>query len=108
VTVAGLAEPGVGGWLVVVALLVLVRPGAVLISFAGSRMPRLERLFVAWFGVRGVGSFYYVAVAIGAGALSASEATTLYWTVIVCVGLSIILHGLSTTPASRRIGLDSG
>lgn len=108
VTVAGLAEPGIGGWLVAVALLLLVRPGAVLISFAGSRMPRLERLFVAWFGVRGVGSFYYVAVAIGAGALTASEATTLYWTVIVCVGLSIILHGLSTTPASRRIGLDSG
>ena len=107
VTIAGLAEPGIAGWLVVVALLLLVRPAAVLVSFAGSRVPRLERLFVGWFGVRGVGSFYYVAVAIGAGALSAAEATTLYWTVIVCVGLSIILHGLSTTHASRRIGLDS-
>jgi NhaP-type Na+/H+ or K+/H+ antiporter len=108
VTIAGLAEPGIAGWFVAVALLLLVRPAAVLVSFAGSRVPRVERLFVGWFGVRGIGSFYYVAVAIGAGVLSATEATTLYWTVIVCVGLSIILHGLSTTPASRRIGLDSG
>ena len=89
-------------------LLLVVRPVAVLVSFIGSRVPRLERLFIGWFGVRGVGSFYYVAVAIGAGVLTTSEATTIYWTVITCVGLSIVLHGLSTTPASRRIGLDSG
>jgi NhaP-type Na+/H+ or K+/H+ antiporter len=107
VTIVGLSEPGLGGWALALALLLLVRPAAVLVSFAGSRVPRLERLFIGWFGVRGVGSFYYVAVAIGAGALTAAEATTIYWTVIVCVGLSILLHGLSTTPASRRIGLDS-
>jgi sodium/hydrogen antiporter len=106
VTLVGLTEPGIGGWVLALALLLVVRPAAVSISFLGSRVPRLERLFVGWFGVRGVGSFYYVAVAIGAGVLTASEATTIYWTVIACVGLSIVLHGLTTTPASRRIGLD--
>lgn len=107
VTIVGLGEPGIGGWVLVLALLLMVRPAAVSVSFVGSRVPRLERLFIGWFGVRGVGSFYYVAVAIGAGVLTASEATTIYWTVIACVGLSIVLHGLSTTPASRRLGLES-
>jgi sodium/hydrogen antiporter len=106
VTLVGLSEPGVGGWILALALLFAIRPAAVLISFLGSRLPRKERLFIGWFGVRGVGSFYYVAVAIGAGVLSAAESTTIYWTVIVCVGLSIILHGLSGTPASRGVGLE--
>jgi sodium/hydrogen antiporter len=106
VTLVGLTEPGIGGWALALALLLVVRPTAVLISFVGSRVPRVERLFIGWFGVRGVGSLYYVAVAIGAGVLTVAEATTIYWTVIACVGLSIFLHGLSTTPASRRIGLE--
>lgn len=106
VTLVGLGEPGLGGWLLALALLFAIRPAAVLVSFLGSRVPRSERLFIGWFGVRGVGSFYYVAVAIGAGVLSASESTTIYWTVIACVGLSIVLHGFSASHASRRIGLD--
>lgn len=106
VTLAGLGKPGLSGWLLVPALLLAIRPLSVLAAFAGSRMPRLEQLFVGWFGVRGIGSFYYVAVAIGAGVLSATEATTIYWTAIVCVGASIIVHGLTATPASRRLGFD--
>jgi NhaP-type Na+/H+ or K+/H+ antiporter len=106
VTLVGLSEPGIGGWALALALLLVIRPAAVLLSFLGSRLPHKERLFIGWFGVRGVGSFYYVAVAIGAGVLSAAESTTIYWTVIACVGLSIILHGLSATPASRGLGLE--
>lgn len=106
ITVAGLGEPGLAGWLIAVALLVAVRPLAVTLAFAGSRLPRAERLFVGWFGVRGIGSFYYVAVAIGAGVLSVGEASTIYWTVVVCVGISIFAHGVSGSPARTRLGLD--
>ena len=106
VTLAGLGEPGLSGWLLAPALLLAIRPASVLVAFAGSRLPRVEQLFVGWFGVRGIGSFYYVAVAIGAGVLSATEATTIYWTAIVCVGASIVVHGLTATPASRKLGLD--
>lgn len=105
ITFAGLGQPGPAGWLLAIVLLLAIRPLAVAASFAGSRLPRAERLFVAWFGVRGIGSFYYAAVAIGAGALTATEATTIYWTVVVCAGISIIAHGLSATPATRRLGL---
>jgi NhaP-type Na+/H+ or K+/H+ antiporter len=106
ITLTGLAEPGLAGWLLAILVLVLVRPASVAVAFARSRVPRTEQLFIGWFGVRGIGSFYYVAVAIGAGVLTAAEARDIYWTVIVCVGISIIVHGLTATPARRRLGLD--
>jgi NhaP-type Na+/H+ or K+/H+ antiporter len=106
VTFAGLAAAGVAGWVLAVVLLLAIRPIAVLLSFIGSRLHRREKLFIGWFGVRGIGSFYYVAVAIGAGVLGADEAMTIYWTVIVCVGLSIVVHGLSGAPVTRRTGLE--
>ncbi len=105
VTIAGLAEPGITGWLLAAVLLLAIRPAVVAIAMLGSRVSGLERLFIGWFGVRGIGSFYYVAVAIGAGVLSGSDALIVYWTVIVCTGLSIIAHGLTATPAARKLGL---
>jgi sodium/hydrogen antiporter len=105
ITFAGLLEPGLAGWALAAVLIFAIRPAAVVASFGGAPLRRLERLFVAWFGVRGIGSFYYAAVAIGAGVFSAAEETTIYWTVVVCAGVSIILHGLTATPASRALGL---
>jgi NhaP-type Na+/H+ or K+/H+ antiporter len=105
VTLSGLAEPGIGGWAVIAALLFVVRPLAGVLAFARSGVPMTERWFIGWFGIRGIGSFYYVAVVIGAGVLSRSEAELLYWTTIACVGVSIVLHGLTATPLARRLGL---
>lgn len=105
VTLSGLAEPGLAGWALVLALLFVIRPLATLLAFAGSGLPRAERAFVAWFGIRGIGSFYYVAVVLAAGALSAEEARLVYWTVVATVGVSIILHGVSATPLARRLGI---
>jgi NhaP-type Na+/H+ or K+/H+ antiporter len=53
--------------------------------------------------IRGIGSFYYAAVAINAGVLTVSEAETIYWTAIVVAGASIVLHGVTSTPAARRL-----
>jgi sodium/hydrogen antiporter len=102
VTIAGLQEPGVSGWLVAPLLLLLIRPAAVLLAFARSRLSLGERAFIGWFGIRGVGSFYYAAVAINAGVLTDSESRIIYWTVVVCVGLSIVAHGITSTPVTRR------
>lgn len=101
-TVAGLQEPGWSGWLLVPVLLLVIRPVAVLLGLAGSDLPRSERFFVGWFGVRGIGSLYYVAVAIGLGVLSDQEAVTLFWTVAVCVVVSIIVHGITAASLTRR------
>ena len=103
VTLSGLAEPGATGWLLVPILILLIRPASVLVGLAGMALRPVQRAFIAWFGVRGIGSFYYAAVAIGAGVLTADEATTIYWTVIVCTGVSIIAHGITATPSARRL-----
>jgi NhaP-type Na+/H+ or K+/H+ antiporter len=103
VTVAGLREVGWAGWLLVPVLLFVIRPLATAIGFAGSRMTPGERAFIGWFGVRGIGSLYYVAVALGFGILSTEEARLLFWTVAACVVASIVVHGVTATPLSRRL-----
>lgn len=103
VTIAGLAAPGVAGWLLVPVLLLLIRPAAVLASFAGSPASLRERLLIGWFGIRGIGSFYYAAVAINAGVLTVGEVELIYWTIIACVGVSILVHGFSARPAMSSL-----
>jgi NhaP-type Na+/H+ or K+/H+ antiporter len=103
----GLGEPGVAGWLLALLLLLAIRPLAVNLAFVGSRLERPgERAFVAWFGVRGVGSLYYVAAAVAAGSpIPEGERDVLVWTTIACVLLSIVLHGVTAAPISRRLGM---
>jgi NhaP-type Na+/H+ or K+/H+ antiporter len=103
ISIAGLGAPGAEGWLLVPVLLLAIRPLAVVASFAGSRLPAGERAFVAWFGVRGIGSLYYAAVAVASGYLSGAEAELVAWTAIAAVAVSIVVHGITATPLSRRL-----
>lgn len=102
VTLDGLGAPGVAGWLLVPVLLLVIRPAAVGLSLVRTRIPGRERAFIAWFGVRGIGSIYYAAVAVGTGALTGGEARIVFWTTAVCVIVSIVVHGVTATPLSRR------
>ena len=103
VTIAGLEVPGVSGWLLVPALLLLIRPLSVSVALIGSAIPARERLFVAWFGVRGIGSIYYAAVAASAAQLSAGDAQLIAWIAIGAVIVSIAAHGVTASPLSRRL-----
>ena len=98
----GLAAPGLSGWLLVPVLLLVIRPAAVFLSLLGSKRNWKERAFVAWFGVRGIGSLYYVAVAVGTGVL-AGDATVVVWTALACVVVSVFVHGVTATPFARRV-----
>lgn len=102
-SVTGLGAPGVSGWLLVAVLILAIRPAAVALSFLGSRLPRGERLFIAWFGVRGIGSLYYVSIAVGSGYLAAGEEELVAWTAIAAVIASIVVHGITAAPVSRRL-----
>ncbi len=103
-TLAGLAEPGVAGWLLVPALLLVIRPAAVLGTFARNRsMAAGERVFLAWFGTRGVAALYYTAIVVETGVLSAEELATVVWTVLAAVAVSILAHGSSATALSERL-----
>jgi sodium/hydrogen antiporter len=103
VTADGLAAPGAGGWAVAVVLILVVRPLAVTLAFVRSPMPPRERAFVGWFGVRGIGSLYYVAFALAAGALAPDEAELVLWTTVACVVVSILLHGVTGGPFQKRL-----
>lgn len=103
VTVSGLEQPGWTGWLLVPLLLLVMRPLAVLAALLGSGRPRAERLFLAWFGIRGIGSLYYVAFAVSVGTLGAENDVDVVWTVIVCVLCSIVAHGVTGAPFTRRL-----
>lgn len=102
-TLDGLAAPGWAGWLLAPLLLLVVRPSACMLALPAAPLDRVERAWVGWFGVRGVGSLYYAAAALDAGILDAGEAETVIWTVVAVVAVSIVVHGVTGTPLSRRI-----
>ncbi len=107
-TLAGLGTPGVEGWVLAGALVLVIRPVAVNAALAGSRLERPgERAFVAWFGVRGIGTLFYVAAATAAGSpLAAGERELIVWTAIACVVLSIVVHGVTAGPLNRWLHLN--
>ncbi len=98
-TLDGLAAPGIAGWALAFALVFVVRPVAANVALLRSKLDRPgERAFVAWFGVRGVGSLYYVAAAVGLGVLNPQEESTVVWTAIACVIVSVVVHGVTASP----------
>jgi sodium/hydrogen antiporter len=78
-------------------LFLVARPASVLIGLAGSGTPWRIRGLVAWFGVRGVGSLYYLMYAIEHG-LPEALALQLIGLTLIVVTLSILLHGISVKP----------
>ncbi|MCY1547795.1 hypothetical protein D9M68_838730 [compost metagenome] len=57
----------------------------------------------AWFGVRGIGSLYYLMYAIQHG-LPEPLALQLIQLTLIVVALSILLHGLSVKPMMKGVG----
>ncbi|KWH63538.1 cation:proton antiporter [Burkholderia semiarida] len=77
-------------------LFVAVRPLAVLVTLVGSRATHAQRRLMAWFGIRGIGSFYYLLFALEHGP---SEAVRpLAAPVLAVVSASVVAHGVSATP----------
>ncbi len=84
-----------------VLVLLVIRPLCGWIGLIGVAMPAREKLVISFFGIRGIGSIYYLAY--GLGAAQFAEADTLWLALGLCVLLSIITHGLTATPVLARI-----
>jgi NhaP-type Na+/H+ or K+/H+ antiporter len=84
----------------VLALFVLVRPLAVELSLLGSRARGFQRHMMSWFGIRGIGTVYYLAYALEHG--PRRELTPLAPYALAVVAASVIVHGMSATPLMRR------
>jgi sodium/hydrogen antiporter len=88
------------------ALIFLVRPAAGLLGLVplGSRSSPLtgpQRWAAAFFGVRGVGSIYYLAYA--AGEVEEFGADWLWSTVGFTIVASVLVHGALASPVMRRV-----
>lgn len=83
-------------------LFLVARPVGTLVGLAGSTTPLRIRGIASWFGVRGIGSLYYLVFAIQHG-LPGSQAGELVPLTLVTVALSILLHGTSVKPLMERL-----
>lgn len=89
-----------------IVIILLVRPVAGLIGLAGFRADKPEKLTLAFFGIRGVGSFYYLAYALNHASFPEAERL---WAIVGLVALlSILLHGLTVTPVMRTLDRQQG
>ncbi|MCE1178108.1 MAG: cation:proton antiporter [Micrococcales bacterium] len=99
------------GVAIAVALVFVIRPvsGLAALSLGQWRMrvpahrplERTERAVSAFFGVRGVGSIYYLAYALGHAHFP--EARWLWSTVLFTIVLSVLVHGVAATPLMGRL-----
>ncbi len=92
-----------------VALVLLIRPASAWLALtvgarsgarAGGLAPR-GRGAVAFLGIRGVGSIYYVAWALGEAEFE--DAAWLWSTVAFTIAFSVVVHGIAATPMMARM-----
>ncbi len=90
-----------GGAAVGLLLVLVVRPAMAWISLQGTVLGPRERLVTAFFGVRGIGSIYYVAYGTGAATFAGTD--RIWSTAAFTVLLSVVVHGVLATPVMRRL-----
>ena len=88
-------------WLVALAFVWIVRPLLAWLSLLGSNVKGRDRLAIAFFGIRGLGSVYYLAFAAGKGDFEQVE--TVWAVVCATIVCSVVTHGISVTPAMKFV-----
>ncbi|MBD2627290.1 cation:proton antiporter [Trichormus variabilis] len=91
--------------LVISLLFFVIRPVGVWISTIGKRplnshrrtFNPVTRLLFGWFGIRGIGSLYYLAYSLSNG-LKGEAAEQIAWITYTTIVVSVIVHGISSTP----------
>lgn len=82
--------------LTAVIALFAVRPIAAWLSLLGNAQPTEEKAIIGFFGIRGLGSLYYMAFATSAAKFA--DETTLWSTVFLVILISVVIHGTTVTP----------
>jgi len=81
----------------VLLIFVVVRPVSVWLGLLGAPISRDQRILISWFGIRGIGSIYYLMYAINHD-LPGPLAEQIIAITLTTVTVSIVLHGISVTP----------
>ena len=82
-------------------LFLVIRPISVAIGMLGTDAKPAQRRLMAWFGIRGIGSLYYVLYAISHG-IKPELAQQLLSVTLTVIVASVIAHGISVTPLMKR------
>ena len=78
-------------------LIFVVRPVSVALTLFRTDTTLTQRVLIGWFGVRGVGSLYYLGYAATHG-LAESDVRRLGAVVLFSIAASVVVHGISVTP----------
>jgi len=78
-------------------LFVVIRPLSIILLPWGGLLDLRQRLMLGWFGIRGIGSLYYLFYALNHPLPSSVAASSIDLTLSV-VALSVLMHGLSVQP----------
>jgi sodium/hydrogen antiporter len=81
-------------------ILFLVRPISGLIAFTGSDLPKHKKWVISFFGIRGIGSMYYLAYGIYMADFPQSD--ELWAITIFIVAVSVLVHGVSAKSVMER------
>jgi len=88
-------------WTYAALAIFVVRPLSGWIGLLGTTRPASERAVISFFGIRGLGSVYYLSYALGKAPF---EAPDLLWATLgLTIVISIVLHGITVTPVMRRL-----
>ncbi|CAM3899793.1 cation:proton antiporter [Pseudomonas wadenswilerensis] len=104
VTLLGIVLASHWDWRAVTVGLILfaaIRPLAVYLLPWRTLLNRQQRLLTGWFGIRGIGSLYYLFYTLNLG-LPVSVTRECTGLVLSIVALSIVVHGLTTQPVLAR------
>ncbi|MDQ4142534.1 MAG: cation:proton antiporter [Actinomycetota bacterium] len=88
-------------FLVALAILLVLRPLSGFAALASSKFQPGERPAIAFFGIRGVGSFYYVAHGLNETGLA--QGGQLWSSIGLIVLMSILIHGVTAKPAITKV-----
>jgi len=88
-------------WWFVPLLFLVLRPLAVAAGLYGVDTRPAHRLLISWFGIRGIGSLYYLTYALSHG-LADHAAVTIANITLGTIALSVVVHGVSVTPIMNR------
>lgn len=88
-------------WAAAGAILFVIRPMAGLVAMVGSGLPLRDQMLISFLGIRGIGSFYYVAYGLNHADFGSSERL---WAITGLIVLgSILIHGVTATPLMHWI-----
>ena len=79
------------------ALFVVIRPLSIWLLISRRLLDGHQRALLGWFGIRGIGSIFYLCYALGHDLPASLEHSAISLTLSV-IAMSILLHGISTQP----------